>query len=164
MLRRAVATAALLLVCAAGAAPEEFILRDLQGAEHRLSEQRGKWVMINFWATWCPPCIHEMPELEAFHQAHRDRDATVWGVTFEDTPAEIIGEFVSDLNVTYPILGLGSDPITPFGTVRVLPTTYVINPDGELLRRFEGPVTAAMLEQAIRGKAEPTRVTQSVDQ
>lgn len=146
--RRLVAAAALLLVCGAGAAPEEFILTDLNGTEHRLSEQRGKWVMLNFWATWCPPCIHEMPELEAFHQAHKER-AVVWGVTFEDAPAELIGEFVADLDVTYPILGLGSAPITPFGTVRVLPTTYVIDPAGELVRRFEGPVTAAKLEAAM---------------
>jgi len=164
MRRLAAATAALLLACAVDAAPAEFELTGLDGTQHRLSEQRGKWVMINFWATWCPPCIHEMPELEAFYQAHNNGEATVWGVTFEDTPAELIREFVGDLNVSYPIMGLGRAPITPFGTVRVLPTTFVINPAGEFVRRFEGPVTAAGLEAAMQDSAtEQRQVTQKTE-
>ena len=146
----AAATAALLLWCAALAAPEDYSLTDLDGVEHRISEQRGRWVMINFWATWCPPCIHEMPELEAFYQAHKDKDATVGGVTFEDTPAELIREFVADLDVSYPILGLGHAPVTPYGTVRALPTTFVIDPEGKFVRKFEGPITAARLEEAMQ--------------
>ena len=59
-------TALALLLCALCPAQAEYRLQDLDGNEHRLSALRGQWVMINFWATWCPPCIHEMPELEAF--------------------------------------------------------------------------------------------------
>ncbi|MDH3714029.1 MAG: TlpA family protein disulfide reductase [Gammaproteobacteria bacterium] len=163
MQRVVVTAAALLMVCTLSAAPEDFEFTDLDGHRQRLSEQRGKWVMINFWATWCPPCIHEMPELEAFYRAHKNGKATVWGVTFEDTPAELIREFVADLSVTYPIMGLGHDPVTPFGTVRVLPTTFVIDPDGEFVRRFEGPVTAARLEQAMTDSSPQRQVTQSTD-
>lgn len=163
MPRLLAATAALLLYCATATAAEEFTLPDLEGREHRLSEQRGKWVIINFWATWCPPCIHEMPELEAFYQTHKDKDATVWGVTFEDTPPELIADFVADLGVSYPILGLGREPVTPYGTVRVLPTTFVVDPDGELARKFEGPVTAAQLEEAIRPDAKSTQAATSTD-
>jgi peroxiredoxin len=162
-MRVAVAAAALLLICTLGAAPQEFELTDLDGHPQRLSEQRGKWVIINFWATWCPPCIHEMPELEAFYRAHNNGNATVWGVTFEDTPAELIREFVADLDVTYPIMGLGHDPVTPFGRVKVLPTTFVIDPAGEFARRFEGPVTAAQLERAIASSSPPRQVTQGAD-
>ena len=118
---------------------------------------------MNFWATWCPPCIHEMPELEAFYRAHKDSNDTVWGVTFEDTPAELIREFVADLDVTYPIMGLGHDPVTPFGRIKVLPTTFVIDPAGKFARRFEGPVTAAQLEQAIASSSPSRQVTQGGD-
>ena len=162
MLRFVAGTALALLLCALSPAQAEYRLQDLDGNEHRLSALRGEWVMINFWATWCPPCIHEMPELEAFHQAHKGGKASVWGVTFEDASAQAIREFVSELGVTYPILGLGQSPVTPFGTVRVLPTTFVINPAGELVRRFEGPVTAAKLEAVMRETpAAPQQVLQT---
>jgi thiol-disulfide isomerase/thioredoxin len=163
MRRVAAAAAALLLVATLGAAPEEFELTDLDGHQQRLSERRGKWVMINFWATWCPPCIHEMPELEAFYRTHKNGKATVWGVTFEDTPPELIREFVADLDVTYPIMGLGHDPVTPFGTVKVLPTTFVIDPAGEFVRRFEGPVTAARLEAVMATPTPRRQVTHSAE-
>ncbi len=146
----------LLLLCfvpaiAPAAAEEKFDyqLRDLDGKLHRVSDHRGQWLVINFWATWCPPCIHEMPELERFYQANKPR-ALVWGVTFEDTPREKIVEFVEKLGVTYPILGHGQDPLTGYGRVTVLPTTFVINPDGLFHHRFEGPIAANQIEEVIR--------------
>ncbi len=148
----------LLLLCLAPAiAPTEadenfdYQLRDLDGKLHRASDHKGQWLVINFWATWCPPCIHEMPELERFYQANKPR-AQVWGVTFEDTPKEKIVEFVERLGVTYPILGHGQDPQTGYGHVTVLPTTFVIDPDGLFHRRFEGPITARQLESVIAGE------------
>ena len=127
----------------------DYALRDLDGRLHRASDYRGKWLVINFWATWCPPCLVEMPELEAFYQRHRD-SAQVWGVTFEDVHRERILEYVERLGVTFPILGYGQDPLTGYGEVRLLPTTFIINPEGEFQQRFEGPVTAAVLDAAIR--------------
>ena len=127
----------------------DYALRDLDGRVHRASDYRGKWLVINFWATWCPPCLVEMPELEAFYQRHRD-SAQVWGVTFEDVHRERILEYVERLGVTFPILGYGQDPLTGYGEVRLLPTTFIINPEGEFQQRFEGPVTAAVLDAAIR--------------
>jgi thiol-disulfide isomerase/thioredoxin len=74
----------LLLQATPGAAETyDYQLNDLDGNLHRVSDHRGKWIVINFWASWCPPCLHEMPELERFYQAHKS-SAVVWGVTFED--------------------------------------------------------------------------------
>ncbi len=143
---------ALLLAGAAGNVHADYVLRDLDGREHRLSDLQGKWVVINFWATWCPPCIEEMPALEAFHQAHKDRDAVVWGVNFQDAPAQELRAFVERLGVTYPILGQGQSPVTPFGTVKVLPTTFVVDPEGKFARAFQGTVTVADLEAVIAAR------------
>jgi thiol-disulfide isomerase/thioredoxin len=119
----------------------DYQLVDMDGNIHRVSDNRGKWLVINFWASWCPPCIKEMPEIERFYQENKTT-AQVWGVTFEDSDKEKIQQFVAQLGVTYPILGYGQDPLTGFGDVNVLPTTFVIDPDGLFFHRFEGPITA----------------------
>ena len=119
----------------------DYELRDLDGNLHRVSDYRGKWLIINFWATWCPPCISEMPELQRFYQQNK-AIAQVWGVTFEDTDKAKIHQFIEQLGITYPVLGYGQDPLTGFGTVTVLPTTFVIDQQGLFFHRFEGPITA----------------------
>ena len=140
----------LLLACAtlASAATSDYQLRDMDGNSHRVSDYRGKWLVINFWATWCAPCIAEMPELEKFYQQNKAR-AQVWGVTFEDTDKARILDFVEKLGVSYPILGYGQDPLTGFGHVTVLPTTFVIDRNGKFLHRFEGPINAQDIERVI---------------
>ena len=127
----------------------DYRLNDLNGVEFRASDSIGKWLIINFWATWCTPCLKEMPELEKFYQANRHR-ADVWGVTFEDTDIDAIRRYVARLGVTYPILGYGQDPKTGYGEVTGLPTTFVIDPEGNFLRKFEGPIGADDLVEAIR--------------
>ena len=125
---------------------QDYSLKDLNGVSHSVSDLKGKFLVMNFWATWCAPCIHEMPELEKFYLNNKDT-AMVWGITFEDSNLESIKSFVEKLKVTYPILGYGQDPETGYGQVKVLPTTFIIDPDGKFLHRFEGPIT----EQDILG-------------
>jgi len=129
---------------AAGAEEFDYRLKDLDGVEHRASDSLGKWLVINFWATWCAPCLHEMPALEKFYRDNREI-ADLWGVTFEDTDIASIRGFVERLGISYPILGHGQDPKTGYGQVKVLPTTFVIDPEGNFYRRFEGPITASDL-------------------
>ncbi len=140
----------LFLACAtlASASTTDYELRDMDGNTHRVTDYRGKWLVINFWATWCAPCIAEMPELEKFYQHNKAR-AQVWGVTFEDTDKARILDFVEKLGVSYPILGYGQDPLTGFGRVTVLPTTFVIDRDGKFLHRFEGPINEQDIEKII---------------
>ena len=126
----------------------DYELRDLDGKSYRVSDYRGKWLIINFWATWCPPCIQEMPELERFYQQNIS-SAQVWGVTFEDTDKAKIRQFIEQLGITYPVLGYGQDPLTGFGTVTVLPTTFVIDKKGLFFHRFEGPITAQDIAEII---------------
>lgn len=128
---------------------DDYSLTDLDGNRHSLSQYRGKWVVLNFWATWCTPCLREMPELESFYQNNKHNNATVLGVTFEATPIDKIRMFVLILGVTYPILSSGQNPITPFGEVRVLPTTFIIDPAGNLFHKIEGSVTEKDLQHII---------------
>jgi thiol-disulfide isomerase/thioredoxin len=110
----------------ASSQPLRFTLPDLQDRPVRLADFRGQWVVVNFWATWCTPCLEEMPELQAFHDAQRDR-AVVVGINFENrTPAEI-RDFVDRLAVTFPVVLSGGQPVPGFD-LRGLPTTFLISP------------------------------------
>ena len=121
----------------------------LDGTHWDLAAHRGQWVVINYWATWCAPCIAEMPELSAFIKARKDVEGI--GLAFEDTEREEILEFLKKHPVEYPIAQVEVDaPPVDFDTPRGLPTTYLIAPDGSVAKRFLGPIKEKDLEQAIK--------------
>lgn len=120
----------------------------LDGAQFDLATQRGKWVIVNFWATWCSPCIEEMPALSAF-VASRD-DVSAIGLAWEDTERDEVLEFAKKHPVKYPLAQPDVyEPLADFETPRGLPTTYLIAPDGRVAKRFTGPITTKELENAI---------------
>ena len=133
---------------AAGEKPD-FTLPDLAGTEHSLSDYRGRWVVVNYWATWCPPCLDEIPELVDFHEKHKERDAVVLGVNLEKIEVGELRGFVDDYFITYPILVQKPVPRTALGDVPGLPTTYVVSPEGEVVARQVGPLTGRMLEDFL---------------
>lgn len=134
----------------AAAAPADFTLPDLDGRPFSLAEQRGKWVVVNLWATWCPPCLEELPELDAFHRERRSRDAVVVGLDYETIGLEALRGFLARFELSYPIVPIGMELPAALPKPRGLPTTYLIAPNGELARTHLGPVTAARLELMIR--------------
>ena len=101
----------------------DFSLPDVDGKLHRLSDHRGKWVVINFWATWCGPCMVEIPELIGFHERHKDDDAIVIGVNFEQIETSDLVKFIDEMGINYLVVRAGDKPILPFEPLKGLPST-----------------------------------------
>jgi peroxiredoxin len=121
-----------------GVAAPDFALPDLEGRVHRLSELRGRVVVLNFWATWCPPCIDEMPSLERLHQALGERGVAVIAVSvderFSDVPA-----FVEKFRLTFPILYDEGKKVSRKYQSFKYPETYILDRDGRLKSKVVGP-------------------------
>ena len=158
---RRVCLAAILLLspfssaATAHAATVDFELADLSGKPVNLSDFRGKWVVVNYWATWCGPCREEMPELDSFHQAHKDSDAVVLGVNLEDIEPQAIEEFLKKNPVSYPILPDQPRDSGPLGSIPGMPTTYVVSPQGEVAAWQVGGITRKLLENFLAAQNKP---------
>lgn len=115
-----------------------FTLATLDGAELSLAELRGRWVLVNFWATWCLPCREEMAYLQRLAQEDPD-EVIVVGVNMRESP-EVVQDFVAKTGVSFPILLNPDDATLLSYDVRGLPLTAVIAPDGSLWEQIVGPL------------------------
>ncbi len=115
----------------------EFSLTDTEGKLHRLSEYRGRVVVVNFWSVWCAPCRKEMPAMQNAWEQVRERDVLFLGVNFEDRPDQV-AQFFTKISVDFPILLGGDRDMLKSWSVKGLPTTYVIDQQGRLRYQVVG--------------------------
>lgn len=140
MWRHAVAA---LLAAAVWVPAQAMHLTDLQGTLHTLEVHKGKWVVLNVWATWCAPCIKEMPELQALSRS-RD-DVVVLGLAADGDNVTRLRQFAQALKVSYPIIA-GNDRLMKEFKVQAYPTTLLFNAQGKLVLTRLGQVTRADLD------------------
>lgn len=128
--------------------PIDFKLEQLHGDPVSVSDYRGQWVVLNYWATWCAPCRKEIPDLTALHDS-RD-DIVVLGLAYEEAEPEAFDAFLEEFNPSYPMLLVDVyAPPEPFGAPKVLPTTILLDPEGYEVKTFVGPVTGKDIEAVV---------------
>jgi DsbE subfamily thiol:disulfide oxidoreductase len=126
----------------------DFALTTLEGEKFQLSTQRGTPVVLNFWATWCPPCRAELPELKAASERYADQVAIV-GINQAEAPATV-AKFAQDVGLTFRVPLDQQGAVSRVYGVRSLPTTFFIDRSGIIRQIQNGPLTEATLAQLLR--------------
>jgi thiol-disulfide isomerase/thioredoxin len=129
-----------------------FSLTDTRGKTHSLAGYKGKWVLVNYWATWCPPCLVEIPDLIELHE-NKKNNLVVIGVALDYRNAQQVTDFAESMLISYPIVLGTRDVVNQIAPVQGLPTTYLFNPEGKMVAQQVGPVTKASVEGYIASKS-----------
>lgn len=140
--------ALLLSLCplhAAGA--DGWSLKDKDGIQFRLAEQKGKWVLVNFWAPWCSECLQEIPELNALQKLHQN--VLVIGVAVMYRRPQEVMDAVRAKSVSYPVVLGDEDIASDFGEMKGMPTSFLYSPSGALIGHHDGPLTRKDVERAM---------------
>lgn len=139
--------------CSADANPLDLSLKfkDIHGKSVTLSDYKGKVMVIDFWATWCPPCRKEIPGLISLYDAYKSRGLMVVGVSMDDSMPDI-RKFAKKIGMNYPILiGNGHNDLEPAFGPLPLPNAFVISRDGKICFKHEGMTEKDVLEHEIAG-------------
>ena len=141
----------LLALAASWVQAADFKVTDTDGKIHTLSGYKGKWVLVNYWATWCPPCLEEIPDLIALYE-NKKNNLVVIGVAMDYRNAKQVTDFAKGLLVEYPIVLGNAQVVRQIGPVQGLPTTYLYNPEGKMVAQQVGLITRAAVESYIASK------------
>ncbi|MED1722180.1 peroxiredoxin [Brevibacillus parabrevis] len=134
-----------------GNAAPDFELQQLDGKKVKLSDFRGKKVIVNLWATWCPPCRAEIPDMQQYYEANKDNDVVILGVnlTTTETKPEDVGAFVKAYGMTFPVLLDEDKQVTNEYKAISIPTSYIIDSNGIVQHKYIGPMSYEWMEEAL---------------
>lgn len=141
---------ALVGVRARDARRPEYAVTTRSGEQLTSTSLRGKVVLVNVWATWCPPCRAEMPALQQLADAYAAEGMVLLGLSVDRGPAGKVDAFLAERGITYPVAIVGDDVIAAFGGVRGYPTSYLVDRQGVVQHTVMGPVAPLTLRPAIR--------------
>lgn len=129
----------------------ETILQDLKGEKIAFSSLQGKWVFLNYWASWCEPCLEEIPELNRFYSQHKNDNVALFAVNFDAPPLEEQKQLVKQFNIRYPALKFDPAEQLNLGAIEGVPVTFVFNPEGKLVGRLFGGQSIVDLNAVLKG-------------
>lgn len=138
----------LLLLLPAAVQARDFTFTDTEGKKLTLAGFKGKWVLINFWATWCPPCLKEIPDLVSLYESRKD--VMVIGIAMDYRDPKTVLKYVKSMSISYPVVLGDKKTAAQIGPVSMLPTTYVFDPQGNPAVYKIGLVSREDLEEFMR--------------
>jgi thiol-disulfide isomerase/thioredoxin len=154
--KRAIALSVFLLASATAAPAvaatgqvSNFSFRDVDGKQHQFSQYRGKWVVVNYWATYCGPCVAELPALNSIAKRYKD-SVVVLGMDAGETPADELKEFAANRRLAYPVIPTQDSTMFALGLVYGVPTTFIVNPQGKVVDTHMGAISVSQLQNYIR--------------
>ena len=125
-------------------------LKDLSGKSVKLSDFKGKVVVLDFWATWCPPCRAEIPDFIDLQKQYQSKGFTVVGVSIDQGGTAAVAPFVKSHNINYPIVMGDESVVHQYGDVEAIPTTFIIDPKGNIAGMHQGQTPKSVFEAEIK--------------
>ena len=132
------------------AAAPDFTVTALDGKEIRLSALKGKVVMLDFWATWCPPCKAEIPHFIELQNAYGPKGLEIIGLSVDQEGPEVVRAFVREHGVNYAMAMAGQDLVQRYGGIRGIPTTFLVDKEGRVAKKLVGYQDKQVFESQIR--------------
>lgn len=132
-----------------GPANLALTMKDMNGADYKLADLKGKVILVNFWASWCAPCLAEIPEFIKVREEYHDKGFEIIGISTDDSP-EQLRAFAEKYKTNYPLLQVTGEAEDAYGPVFGLPTSIIVGRDGSMCKRHFGPLTREQLEKEIK--------------
>jgi len=127
-----------------------FTLQDLNGKNVTLADFRGKVVILDFWATWCPPCIKEIPDFIELYEQYKDKGFAMLGISLDQEGISVVKSFAQKVKINYPIMMTDGRVDKAYGGITNIPTTFVIDPAGNIQKKYVGYIEKAVFEADIK--------------
>lgn len=121
----------------------------LDGSRHSESEYRGQWLVVNFWAEWCGPCLEEVPELNKLAESASELNLSIIGISYDHLTNWELDSIVKKWDIQYPVMATDPIPLLSFEMPNTLPTNYIISPKGELVKILQGKQTLESLKSSL---------------